>query len=107
MKIITTILILIVGFIQQTASQQCQWALHTGSIGMDICLLTNDSLNNIYTAGYYYNEFYSQNDTLIPLGRNDLYLCKYSSDGQEYWAKTIGGLNPYSANFYEYREEIV
>lgn len=63
-----------------------------------------DDLGNIYVAGSYASDSISfGNITLINassglFGREDIFIVKYSADGNALWGKRVGGLNKDEAN---------
>jgi hypothetical protein len=103
-----TLFLLILGFFVsiQGFAQQLQWARHIGSTGFDRCLIVSDNQSNIYASGYYYKKMYLPNDTLNALGHNDMFLAKFDTGGNEIWAQTFGGLNPFTVNVWENLERI-
>jgi hypothetical protein len=103
-----TLFLLILGFFVsiQGFAQPLQWAHHFGSHGIDFCGITSDNQNNTYVGGWYYQNCYFSSDTLPSTGQNDSFLVKFDQDGELIWARSIGGLNPFSFNFYEYIENI-
>ncbi len=69
------------------------WAKRTGGVFNDqsYCI-TTDSAGDIYIGGVFGMTFNFGNNTLISTGSSrDLFLAKYSSTGNELWAKSAGG----------------
>jgi hypothetical protein len=88
-----------VAFINNPASSQTIfWSNHIGSEFGDygssgVC----DDLGNFYHAGTFYGLYcYTQTDTLVRQGINDLFLVKYDPSGNEKWVHRIGGDNAFS-----------
>jgi hypothetical protein len=96
------------------------WARKMGGTGSDISYcIALDSLNNIYTTGYYQNtaDFDPGAGTysLSSLGGKDVFISKLNSFGDFVWAKNISGtsdniaysittdafLNVYSGGFFQ------
>jgi hypothetical protein len=82
--------------------QTVQWARAGLSWGYDKgYLVCSDKYNNIYCAGEFgYNYQQSpapyiifNNDTVFNNGSNQIFLIKYSANGDVLWAKGIGGNN--------------
>lgn len=84
----------------QSYCQSWQWAKHIGSFssyGERAKVISDGS--NVYVIGSYGGIMYLPNDTLYSNGINDIFIIKYDAQGNEIWAKTIGGLN---TNFQDY-----
>lgn len=66
--------------------------------------IVTDSLNNVYTTGYYRSNpltIFSYNAPSLPYTLSndntalfDIYVAEYNSDGLALWAAKIGGVNP-------------
>jgi hypothetical protein len=75
-------------------SQEWQWAKHIGSdysmYGERISSLITDG-TYFYAIGSYGGTLYLPNDTLYCNGNNDIFITKIDSNGNQIWAKTLGG----------------
>jgi hypothetical protein len=68
------------------------WAKSKGFIFNGV---TVDENNNPVVTGYFTDSvLYFGNDTLYHQGNGDVFVGKYSSSGNELWAKTSGGTEP-------------
>ena len=89
--ILTSVYIL---FVALCFGQDWIWAKQIGGLSADKGGAKIDANNNIYCSGVFYGSCFFDNDTLYSSGVNDIFLAKYSGDGNELWAKRIGGSNP-------------
>ncbi len=84
-------------FINQNYAQipNCLWAMDVGSTDSENSVSINtDSAGNFYVAGGFSSPTIDFGSiTLFNSGSNDIYLAKYSSDGNVIWANSYGGLN--------------
>lgn len=53
--------------------------------------LTAGDSQDFYIAGFYYNSIAIGDTTLLSSGGSDIYLAKYSTDGEYLWANSCGG----------------
>ena len=54
-----------------------------------------DEDGNWYFMGEFYEEIQFGNTRLVPVGRNDIFVAKYSAEGEWEWANAIHGENQY------------
>ncbi len=54
-----------------------------------------DEDGNWYFMGEFYEEVQFGDTRLVPVGRNDIFVAKYSAEGEWEWAKAIHGENQY------------
>lgn len=63
------------------------------------CCIVTDDIGNIYLAGGFYSEtstdtcFFDINTYIIGNGNSDIFIAKYSSDGEVLWVKKAGGVD--------------
>jgi hypothetical protein len=75
-----------------------QWAdVSGGSLGVKPGYdIAQDSTGNLYVAGSFYNSliFDTLNETveLVSFGQNDIFLVKYTQNGECLWVKQAGGI---------------
>ena len=80
-------------------SQDWLWAKQIGGSATVSGAAQIDANNNIYCSGIFYGSCYFGQDTLHSIGVNDIFLAKFDANGNELWAKRMGGANP--NNVYE------
>lgn len=81
-------------FAASSFSQNWVWGRQIGGAYTDLGGARIDANNNIYCSGIFNYECYFEHDTLRAEGSNDIFLAKFDPDGNELWAKRIGGSNP-------------
>ncbi len=70
-----------------------KWVHHAGGLGGDVGWgIGLDSQRNIYYTGEFeLTAGFEAGDSLTSSGSNDIYLSKYTNEGQFLWAKNFGG----------------
>ena len=70
-----------------------KWVHHAGGLGGDVGWgIGLDRQRNIYYTGEFeLTAGFEAGDSLTSSGSNDIYLSKYTNDGQFIWAKNFGG----------------
>jgi len=92
---VNAVIVLLLCITLPSLSQGWQWARQVGTCHYHSSIsgrAISDS-TDIYLIGEYSDSLYTQTDTLIPNGRNDMYIIKYDSEGNELWVKGFGGYN--------------
>ncbi len=91
MKTILLIFILVISQLQDSFSQNWQWAKHIHSTGNDYAKVKCvDSQGNSYAIGTYTaTQCVFDNDTISGTGSDKQFLAKYSSTGNLIWARTV------------------
>jgi len=86
------IFVILFGFVKSSFSQDCQWSVQGGGTNTDIISsLCLDHYGNQYVFGTTLSTVcYFITDTLYLKGKSDIFLIKYSKDGQETWIKQLG-----------------
>lgn len=76
------------------------WTKRVGSNSNDVAGgIAIDNDNNIYATGYYYDNCkFTQQDTLANSGGADIFLVKYSSNGELIWKKRVGSSSTLQAS---------
>ena len=92
---IIIIFVFYVGFIKAQIKEQ--WSLSFGGLGDDnIVAIGYDENENIYLIGNYestiVNDTYNNEINITSKGAKDIYIIKYSKNGQIIWAKSLGGV---------------
>jgi hypothetical protein len=68
------------------------WSFRAGGQSADyVTGLALDADQNLVIAGYYYNAIVFDDSTLIAAGSSDIFLAKFSADGDLIWTSTAGG----------------
>ena len=92
---VNAVIVLLLCITLPSLSQGWQWARQVGTCQYHSSVwggvITDGA--NLYLMGDYNDSLYTQTDTLIPNGRNDMYIIKYDSEGNELWVKGFGGCN--------------
>jgi len=96
-KIILTFIIILTGTL--CFGQDWLWARQIGGSSTVSGGAQIDADKNIYCSGIFMGNCYFEHDTLIAVGSDDIFLAKFDENGNELWAKRIGGANP--NNVYE------
>jgi hypothetical protein len=79
-------------FAQTVHSANWTWALQGGGTGFDEARsVATDGLNNIFVLGDFNLTATFGEDTLISAGSEDVFVAKYSSNGDLIWIEQIGG----------------
>ena len=92
---VIAVIMLLLCIARPSLSQGWQWARQVGTCQYHSSIsgsVISDG-NNLYLLGEYNDSLYTQTDTLIPNGRNDMYIVKHDSEGNELWVKGFGGYN--------------
>ena len=70
---------------------QYQWTKQIGGIfGSEYSKVISDGVNS-YLIGWYSGALYLPSDTLVCNGSNDIFVAKFDANGNELWARTLGG----------------
>ena len=89
MKIRVSIIVLVWIFFSNTLfSQSVQWVKQIGAKGY--CIKT-DKNGNFYITGSFENTVQFDDVSITSRGMTDIYVSKYSPDGNLIWVKTAGG----------------
>jgi len=92
---IVLLLLLLLCITLPSLSQGWQWARQVGTChyhsSISGSVITDGT--NFYLRGEYQDSLLTQTTTLISNGRNDMYIIKYDSEGNELWVKGFGGYN--------------
>ena len=94
------IIVIFIFITKLSLGQDWLWAKQIGSSSGVKGGARIDANNNIYCSGNFNTNCYFDHDTLNALGCNDVFLAKFDANGNELWAKRIGGNNP--SNFFEW-----
>jgi hypothetical protein len=80
-------------FVNYHINAQVQWAKQIGSpsIAVDEFSEIISDGTNIYMIGYFGGSLYLPNDTLYSNGNYDIFISKFDANGNNLWAKNIGG----------------
>jgi hypothetical protein len=81
------------------AAGQLQWYKRFGTAGNQVgtALVTSDS-TGVYLTGYFENDINLGGGVLTSAGEDDIFLAKFSLDGQHLWSKRFGGIGSQQAN---------
>jgi len=93
MKAILSTFLFLFLFNINSKAQHVQWAYPIESVELTEAVASSlDENNNLIVTGYYQEELWLSDDfQLNSAGENDIFIAKYNSDGEVYWARTYGG----------------
>jgi len=87
-----TVVLFLISF--QSHCQEWEWAKHLGFNSQ----LNNETTNslvtdgvNFYAIGAYWGSLNTPGGTLSSNGLNDIFIIKYDANGNQLWAKSLGG----------------
>jgi hypothetical protein len=70
-----------------------QWVIQAGGLGSDAgWAIEIDPLNNVMITGDFSNRAFFEDITLTALGSTDVFLAKYTTNGELIWVESAGGL---------------
>ncbi|MCH2043144.1 MAG: T9SS type A sorting domain-containing protein [Saprospiraceae bacterium] len=78
--------------IQLDSTGQVIWSSTFGGPFLDEgTALVYDDLGNLYCSGYYRDALFLDNDTLLAIGNNDVFIVSMDTQGTERWMRSMGG----------------
>jgi len=77
-----------------TPSGNFVWAKQAGSHNDDDCLTMCKAINNeFYIGGTFNGTAFFDNDSVVSVGGNDMFIAKFDSSGSFFFAKSFGSVN--------------
>lgn len=77
-----------------TPTGNFSWAKQAGSNNDDDCLTMCKAINNeFYIGGTYNDTAFFDNDSVVSIGGNDMFIAKFDSSGNFFFAKSFGSIN--------------
>ena len=70
------------------------WVKQAGSNNDDDCLTMCNTLNNeFFIGGNFKDTAFFNNDSIVSIGNSDMYIAKFDSSGNFFFAKSFGSIN--------------
>jgi len=70
------------------------WVYQAGSNNDDDCLTMCNTLNNeFFIGGNFKDTAFFDNDSIVSIGNSDMYIAKFDSSGNFFFAKNFGSIN--------------
>lgn len=90
-RIITAMLFILLSTVN-AEGQMWQWAKSDGSLNNDAAIsVSTDYAGNVFVAGIFRDSIFSGANKLYSYGLDDIYVVKYSPNGNILWTKCFGG----------------